>query len=140
MYSTLLPSDNPWFYILVNLDIICTLNSLFIIDVMSTSLFHWLYSTWNNPRFICFLYIACVFHIGTYSYRAGIIMNACKCSLAKRGYLHYHIYSAAVPSNGGRIFWCTYYNWFVIYVVMSCRSPSCHLYVWFVVIRLCCNW
>jgi hypothetical protein len=50
-------------------------------ETMVSSLFRWLYSNLEYPRFICFLYLPCVFRIGTCSYLAGITLSAWSTSL-----------------------------------------------------------
>jgi len=75
--------DSSLFCIFTNLYVMCSPNSLFITESMVSSLFRWLYNNLEYPRFICFLYFPCVFHIGTCLYLAGITLKACSCSLTK---------------------------------------------------------
>ncbi len=92
------------FCVFTDLDVIYSPNSRFMTESIVSSLFRWLYSNLEYPHFICFLYLPCVFHIGTFSsYLAGITLNACSCSLI-RTWLYSSSYAlSAVTTDNGRI-------------------------------------
>ena len=69
------------FWILINLDVICSPNNLFMTDTIVSSLLRWLYRILLYPRFICFLYLPWVFHTDTLSYLGGMILNPCSFSI-----------------------------------------------------------
>ena len=92
------------FCVFTDFDVMYSPNSRFITESIVSSLFRWLYSNLEYPHFICFLYLPCVFHIGTFSYLAGITLNACSCSLIRTWlYSSYHMLLSAVTTDNGRI-------------------------------------
>jgi len=72
---------NSMFCILINLDIICSPNNLFMTDIIVSSLLRWLYKILLYPCFISFVHLPRVFHTGTCSYLGGMILNPSRCSL-----------------------------------------------------------
>jgi hypothetical protein len=75
-------NDNSLFCVIISLDIIHSLNSLFITEIIVSFLFLWLYSVLEEyPLFICFLYLPYVLHIGMCLNLADIILNAWMSSL-----------------------------------------------------------
>lgn len=91
------------FCVFTDLDVMYSPNSRFMTEIMVSSLFRWLYSNLEYPYFICFLYLPCVFHIGTFSYLTGITLYACSCSLI-RTWLSSPSYAlSAVTTDNGRI-------------------------------------
>ena len=94
-------NDNSLFCVFTSLDVICSPNSRFITETMVSFLFRWLYNNLEYPRFICFLYLPCVFRIGTCSYLAGITLSAWSPSLTSTWFFSLSYALSAVTTDSG---------------------------------------